>query len=205
MAEFVVDEGGGLFGAMAYARLHPNTINYLTNQASQTFTNLSNNAMHMFNTVSNVFKAFNYDEFIRTSRAAVRAIGNMWQHEGIMPIDTIGGLQHASLEMQRWLMAETTVRALYNDQRCDGYHETYIDRDPGCIGVNHYDYRRATNHLFMPVNETMVASSYMETLREGDRELHVTEQADIAIAWHHMRNTILNNQDDPTSRTNARL
>lgn len=205
MADFVIDESGGLFGAMAYARLHPNTINYLSNQVNQAFTNISANAMNMFNQASNYFRGFNYDEFMRTSRAAVRAIGNMWQHEDIMPIDTIGGLQHASLEMQRWLMAEPTVRAVYHDQRCDGYHETYIDMQPNAIGISHYDYRRATNHLFMPRGDTLVASSYMETIREGDRELHVTEQADIQIAWHHMRTAILNNQDDPTSRTNARL
>lgn len=205
MADFVIDETGGLFGAMAYARLHPNTINYLSNQVNQAFTNISANAMNMFNQASNYFRGFNYDEFMRTSRAAVRAIGNMWQHEGIMPISDIGGLQHASLEMQRWLMAEPTVRAVYHDQRCDGYHETYIDMQPNAIGINHYDYRRATNHLFMQRGDQMVASSYMETIRDGDRELHVTEQADIQIAWHYMRAAILNNQDDPTSRTNARL
>lgn len=205
MATFVVDESGGLFGAMAYARLHPNTINYLQQQTSQTMGNLTANAMNMFNNVSNVFKSFDYDSFIRTSRAAVRAIGNMWQHEGIMPIDTIGGLQQASLEMQRWLMAEPTLRAAFIDQRCDGYHETYIDKDPGVMGVNHYDYRRATNHVFMPVGNTMVASSYMEPIRDGDRELHVTEQADISIAWHYMREAMLANKDDPSSRTNSRL
>lgn len=205
MADFVIDDGGGLFSAMAYAQLHPNTINYLQNQLNNTFTNLSANAMQMFNHVGSVFKSFNYDDFIRTSRAAVRAIGNMWQHEGIAPLNNIGALQHASLEMQRWLMAEPMVRQMYHEQRCDGYHKTYVDNSPGVIGFMHYDYRRATNHLFMPVGETMQANSYMETLREGDRELHVTEQADISIAWGAMRKALFDNKDDPTSPDNARL
>lgn len=205
MAEFIVDNTGGLFNSMAYARLHPNTINYLTQQANHVWQNIGFNAMQIFNSASNVFKGFNYDDFIRTSRAAVRAIGNMWQHEGIMPIDTIGGLQHASIEMQRWLMAEPTVRAAFHGQRCDGYHQTYVDRDAGMIGQSHYDYRRATNHLYMPVNNQMVASSYMEVLREGDRELHVTEQADISIAWRAMAKFMTENKEDPTSRTNGML
>ncbi len=208
MVAFVYDDGA-VFDTMANCQLHPNSINYLQNQvnhfhnAMQTW---SSQAQHFFQNASSlIYKHFDYNDMIRKTRAAARKLSNLFNYEGIIPITDIGAMQHASYTMMRWIMANPVVRETWLDGRCEGYGDMYSNVNGNTNYAANYDYRRATNGVFIPQQQTMVANTYMEAMREGDRELHVTEQADIAIAWRTAEHFMSLGGDDPTSRSNSRL
>lgn len=208
MATFVYDTGG-LFDSSAFCQLHPNSIAYLNNQVagmSNSMAMLTDHARGFFTNLSQqIYKTFDESEMIRNARAAARMIGNAWQHDGIMPISDIGQLQHATPTMIRWVMANPVVRNTWLQGMCEGYGEAYLNTTGNTNGFDNYDYRRATNSVYMPIENAMMASTYIEAIKDGDRELHVMEQADISIAWNTAERFMKLGVDDPTSRTNSRL
>ena len=147
----------------------------------------------------------------RMLRAVSRSVRNFWQIDDIRVLTDIDQFQHAAPKMQRWIMAEPTVRTLYHKQRLDGYSESYVDIDPQGIGESHYDYRRAMDGIVV-VNEDAkgndpeyVADNYMDELLPEDADLTLEEQSDILLAWEHAKAHILRRKEDPTSRFNADL
>lgn len=201
------DGGGMMFDALAYGNQHASTQRFLMNQ----FENLS----HTLQSAGESFVAAAQDAYERISgsdamrmlRAAGRAVRSAWQMDEIRPLYTIGEFQHAPLTMQRWLMAEPTTRALYNKQKIDGYSDTYIDVDPGTLGENHYDYRRAMDGLVVVDEDTgdWHAMQYLDELRTDDVELELDQQVDIQQAWSYLRHHIRQKTDDPTSRYNSAM
>jgi hypothetical protein len=101
--------------------------------------------------------------------------------------------------MQRWIMAEPTVRELYHDQRCDGFSDTYVDMEPGKVGEEHYDWRRVMSGVVRYDDDTVVAKFYMDDLREGDRELDSWEKISIVGSWEVLKIAVSQMNEDPTS------
>ncbi len=90
---------------------------------------------------------------------------------------------------------------MYHEQRCDGYSESYVDRFPGQVGENHYDYRRVMHGMVQDDQEHDWKSTfYLDELFEGDRELNFDEQVDILNTWDVVRSYLSKGQDDPTSQ-----
>ena len=205
MAHFV--EGGtGLFNALVYGETHPGTQNFIEQQL--------HNASHILNEAGQRFMSgfqalhskVSGSEAARMARAAARTVRSIWQKDDIQELVDIGRLQHAPLKMQRWIMAEPTIRALYHQQRCDGYSDTYVDVAPGEIGDDHYDYRRATNGMVQEREDgSWFANCYYDELLPEDRELAIDEQVDIQTTWAAVVAAIRKGKEDPTSRYNADL
>lgn len=197
--------GGDVFDSLLYHGVDQGTVQFL-NTHNQGFNNLLNSAASsFFSYVSPVFERFNHSDAIRLAHAAMRKVSTAWQSDGIALLSQIGHFQHASLEMQRWIMAEPTTRALYHTQGCDGYSDTYVDKEPGLIAEQHYDYRRVMHGLYTERGDDYAAASYFEALRPNDRELMLVEQSDILETWGNLRHFIQKRGDDPTSKFNASL
>jgi hypothetical protein len=115
-------------------------------------------------------------------------------------------MQNASLTMQRWIMAEPTVRTLFHKQLCDGYSDTYVDMYPGRVGEDHYDYRRVMNGVVVPHEERGGdATTYMEDLIPDDVELDLNDQIDIISSWQFIQAKVAERNEDPTSKYNGTL
>ena len=131
--------GGDVFDSLLYHGVDQGTVQFL-NTHNQGFNNLLNSAASsFFSYVSPVFERFNHSDAIRLAHAAMRKVSTAWQSDGIALLSQIGHFQHASLEMQRWIMAEPTTRALYHAQGCDGYSDTYVDNDRELMLVEQSD------------------------------------------------------------------
>jgi hypothetical protein len=141
------------------------------------------------------------------ANAAKRAVSNVWQGNYVQYLNDIGQMQWASNTMQRWIMANPSIRQRYLDQTIEGYEGTYIGpENPEELGETHYDYRRVMNGVVEDSEEHgWTSTTYFEDLYEGDRELQLEEQVDILDTWSNILNMLRHGGEDPTSRWNSKL
>lgn len=138
----------------------------------------------------------------------VQALRNYVSHafdgNEIRPLYSLDDVQHAPPVMQRYIMADPMVREYYHQGRIEGYGDQYVDADPGCIGRDHYDYRRATDGLILENSETgkLESHTYIELLRGDDQHLTPMQKLSIALARQNAQDAILEG-DDPTSVWNS--
>jgi hypothetical protein len=117
----------------------------------------------------------------------------------------MGAMQQAPVVMQRWIMAEPTVRTLYHKQECDGFSDTYKDMSPGIVGEQHYDYRRVMDGVIQEDGDSWCAKFYMDDLVEGDTPLIFRDKMDILSTWERVTMYIAAGDEDPTSTTADKL
>lgn len=205
-----VDFGGvSDFDALMYGQKHQGTLNFLQNniqQLAQMSHTLTDAGRQFFAGAAQRFEELNSAEAMRLARAAVRRAGSVFQRDEIRSMWELPQIQNAPLTMQRWIMAEPTVRQMYQEQRCDGYSETYVDMHPGAIGADHYDYRRVTNGIIVDDEEHgWKATIYLDELIEGDRDLTLDEKVDILTTWDIVSSLMKEGSEDPTSSWGGKL
>lgn len=126
---------------------------------------------------------------MRLAQSAARKLKHGWDPESIRYLSTIGEIQFAPVKMQRYIMANPMIRVMYHQGKIDGYSDTYIDREPGVVGENHYDYRRVMDGVVVaeehedPDESTWSSTSYWNDLEDDDSELLPEEQFDILDSW----------------------
>lgn len=210
MAE-VVQGGSIAVNTMLFGAPDHNLQTYLSQQFNSSLNHLTDMGKRLYEESRQLFERYNGDNAIRYIKAVARASSALWQTDSIRPITTIGEMQFAPPTMQRWIMAEPTVRQMYHEQRLDGYSHYYVDMEPDRVGRDHYDYRRAMNGVIVmnesdnPDEPEWSATTYMDDLYEGDQDLTITEKADIQYTWESVRAMLKYGTEDPTSRFNASL
>lgn len=141
------------------------------------------------------------------AEALMRQTTHMFDPNAIRTLTDLASLQTAKPVMQRWIMAMPEVREMYHNNQIDGYSATYEDAQPGMVGVNHYDWRRATNAMVDLNEETgdWKSTTFVEQLVDQDRELSFHEKVDIKITWSAIMHQLQTQQYDPTSVWNNKL
>lgn len=205
----VIEGGDDVFNALVYGGpLHQSTATFLQQSASNFMSSLSTSAQAFFQAYSpaHIFKRYDENEALRLARAAFRKVNNLWNADIIEPIHDIGKFQNAGSIMQRWIMANPMARQLFHNQQCFGYDGTYFDLEPGLRGMDHYDYRRVVNGVFMDQpNGEFAANIFFEELRDGDASLRHLEQMDILETWGALESYMRKRSDDPTDPKNGSL
>jgi len=202
----LIEGGADAFNALIYPRPHANTMAFFNNQRGSLADIIAPQVQTFYNNVSAHFQRLDDSEALRLARAAMRAVDNIWNYDGVMRYDNIGQFQNASLEMQRWIMAEPLTRRLFIRGACEGFEGSYVDTEPGRIGDAHIDYRLVTNGVCITNNDgTMSATTWAQDLRPTDRELLWQEQVDVMATWRVQTLIMAAAGDDPTSRWNSSL
>lgn len=208
MAQFYTGDQD-VISSFAHGETHPGTARFLEEMISQPTHAIGEASQALMQQSSELYDRFMGSDAVRRIRAAGRQIASHWQRNEILPLDTVEQLQVAPLKMRRWLMAEPTVRALYQKRQCDGYSSTYVDAAPGFIGENHEDYQRVMDGIVVEGNDNSdhawVSTEYMYDLPEDENEFIFDQQFDIIRSWHSMAEAVMAKKDDPTSEWNAEL
>ena len=140
---------------------------------------------------------------VQYAKAYMRQSNNFFDPNAIIPIDSLEGLQQASVGMQRWIMAQPDIRTLYHQQLVDGYADTYVDMHPGVVGSEHYDYRRVLDGIITEGSEEdgydWVTTQYPDDLYKYDRELTIGEKTDILNIWDIVKLYSEARKEDPTN------
>ena len=208
MAQLITGDSD-TFNALAFGETHPGTQQFLSNQMEAPSSALNDYGRQFFEQTQALYHRLEQSNPARLIKAAKRAIGSIWQNNEIRYLSTIGEMQWAPLAMQRYIMAEPTVRQMYHEQRLEGYDGTYKDAYPEDIGESHYHYRRVMNGI-VDFNEgddepEWSATTYYDDLEEEDNELDLLEQDDILLSWQNVLDAIQRGNEDPTSRWAADL
>lgn len=208
----IFDGGIQTFDAMVYGMPHPGTITYLASQVHQPTTALTTSGQAFFQDAQEMFDRYNGSDALRLIAAVNRGDQSSWLKNNIRYMHTVDDLQQAPVAMQRWIMAEPTVRKMYLRNQIDGFSDSYVNLQGDGIGPNHYDWRRATDGL-IEIDETPYdegeygwhSTTYYEDLLPDDRDLTLQEQVDIRDTWGAIRKLIKSGERDPTSRYDTDL
>ena len=178
-----------LFGRTSAATqeyIHSNIQNYVS-QIGEGVSNIADSVMARYNEINNS-AVVNRIENMRNRLNA------MWQSDTIRHLHTLNDLQQAPIVMQRWIMAEPTIRASFNRDGCSRYDGKYIDVRPGGVGNTHYDYRRVMNGV---VDEGSYTNFYEPLIDPAD-VLTTFEKAAITATWNVINGMIDESNTDVT-------
>lgn len=141
----------------------------------------------------------------RKVEALRHKLNGMWEDDCIRPLHSVGAIQQAPDVMVRWIMANERLRGYYHDGRVEGYGERYIDREPGRIGNQQYDYRRVMDGgVVIDKNNRATYANYYEEHIDNDVVLNVIERNIMRVAYDIIDDSIEEgNQDDPSSGWNG--
>lgn len=203
MAHFV--EGGTMtFDALTYGGPHPGTLNFLSQQFQNVTPVLAAAGQQFVQQAADWFEQLNGSAALRAMKSAARAVKSLWQLDDVRPLLTVGQMQFAPPTMQRWIMAEPTIRTMYHKHMVDGYSDSYVDFHPGDVGEDHYDYRRVMDGVVQFAKDDNAAYvwkavEFLDELEDNDQPLTLEEQIDIQQTWEFMRAHLKRSKEDPTS------
>lgn len=199
------------FSALSFGVPHHGTVSYLTQRFHQAGEVLGQLGTDLYQRAADLYERYSSEDAIRLAQAALRRVQTAWQPDIVYSMCQIAQFQHAQPTMVRWLMANPTVRQMYHRNEVDGYSDFYVDAEPGAVGEDHYDYRRAMDGLVV-LNENPAddepewyADIYFDELLPDDGDLTIEDQSFIQNSWENLCSYLAEGEDDPTSRYNAKL
>lgn len=193
------------FDAMIYPQQHSNTTNFLRTQVSNLSNSLTDAGRMFMERSKQAFEFFNSNAAIDFARRVVASVKKPIQTDHVTRLWEPEALQQASLTMQRWIMANPTVREYYHAQKIDGYSDTYSDIHGKVSGEDHYDYRRVMDGMCIIEEDDFYFTEYVEPLIEGDRDLTFGEKVDIIHTWSALESLLALAEDDPTNPTGGTM
>lgn len=206
MINVITGVGNNAFDTLSYPTQNPANLQFIQTNLqnfSQTLNDVGRNFME---SARQVYDQINNSEAAHLARVAIRAARGMFSSNHIAPLMTLDELQAAQPTMQRWIMADVTIRELFQKQRCSGYADTYVDVHPGEIGESHYDWRRVMDGVGVIPDDDQPSyfKFYMDELLEGDRTLQACEKNDILDTWDVVKLFVAGGED-PTDPFGGKL
>lgn len=195
-----------VFDAAVYGTPHQGTVDYVKEQFSRGWDNLTDVGRSFFEEKRALVEAATSHDAFRKTEALARKFRHMWDTDDIKQLNTLSELQQAKPTMQRWLMADPVARDLRNRNLIDGYSNTYDDWSPKDTGENHYDFRRVTDGIFIEDEDgNGECVSYAESHVNDEDDLSFAQQGDINAGWNAQRELFKRRREDPTSPLNDRM
>lgn len=201
----IVDGGIDAFNGLVYGLHNDNDINYFRNNVTNIPQMVGAYGQMFKETTQNLFDRYHGSQAIQLAKLAIHHAAQIFRADDVRSLFDVVDFQTAGLVMQRWVMANPTVRAMYHAQQCDGYSDTYIDDHPGKIGDNHYDYRRVTNGIVQESGDNWFVNIFSEDLKEGDQELDIHKQASILSTYEILNMMFKRGYDDLTNPYGGKL
>ncbi len=187
------------FDSLVYSSPNQQTLNYLKNKASVISDTLTEQGRLFMQKAGNLLDHFSSNYYIDMARRVISDVKGNFESPHVIRLLDIESMRKASLVMQRWVMANPTVRQMYHSQRLDGYYDTYTDVHGKVSKDDHYDYRRVMDGVMQIDEDDWHSTIYIEPLLEGDRDLTHAEKMDILFTWNKMDMILAQMKDDPTS------
>lgn len=207
----VIPGGIAAFNGSMYGQHDQATLNFFQNQIKD-FSGLSG-SVYAERFARDLNHYYDQHYGLEAQRAALLAkeySDNINQVDLISWLQDLHQLQAANNTMQRYIMANPYVRNEWQNQRCDGYSNTYVDMHPGKIGDNHYDYVRAIEGIVMDTkdedgNDAWQYTYLCDPLQHGEAELTLRDQKNILNTWQIAELIMRKRKDDPTSQEGGQL
>lgn len=182
------------FNTFLYPQQNQNNMLYIMNQFSSVQPMLTDVGLQ-FMQKAKAEADMHYDpNAIQRAMLGLESLSVMERPDVVYYLGNTTDLRLAQPTMQRWLMAEPTIREKFNEQLVTGY-DNYFDAEPGAIGEHHYDYRRVMNGDFRIDGDEYLIREYHEELREDDYELSLRDRNLVKFSWESQAQHILARDD----------
>ena len=195
------------FNHLLFPEQSPANQHYIMQQLGRVSETISDVGKKFVEASRAIYEKVNDANAIRMAKAALRMAKGIFHPNEVIPLETLEDLQAAQPVMQRYIMAEPTLREVYHRQMCDGYSDTYTDLEPGVLGVDHYDYRRVMDGIIQDTEGDeegdWSVTNYLDELIAEDRELTFDEKTHILSTWDIVR-MFVQSGDDPTDIFNRK-
>jgi len=199
-------DGEDAWSVALYGAPSQDTISYLKTQYTNFAQPLNEFGRAFIDRSKQVFEYFSGSNAMAFARSVINSMGTDMVADEIIAFINVAQFQKAMPKMQRWIMAEPSIRTTYHMQQCDGYSRTYHDLEPGKVGEAHYDYRLVMDGI-VQFDESDRAhwKIYGDELKEGDTKLSLAEKTIILNTWDTARILHALADDDLTSESGGKL
>ena len=184
---------------LLYPEQNPINQSYIYNQIASVSNTLNDIGQNFLAASKDIYARINDADLVKKAKATIKMALGITQINEFSYYHTLERVQQATPFMQNYIMANPTVRELYNQQMCDGYSDTYVDIDKGRIADTHYHYRRVMDGVIQDQEVdgeyNWSAKLYLEDLLPGDRELEIDEKSKVLAKWEIVNMLIKDGQD----------
>jgi hypothetical protein len=192
------------FDLLLYGDTNPQNDYYIQNNLQSFGNTLTDLGKQFMESSKEIYDRINSSSALRMARAAIRSVAGMFNPNTILQIESLEQLRCASPLMQRYIMAEPTLRAAYQRQLVDGYSDTYYDPDPEGIKDTHYYYRMVMDGVGQEIigedgESEFIYKFYGHELREDDKELTPDQKFSVLHTWEYIKNCMAH-REDPTNK-----
>lgn len=150
--------------------------------------------------------SYNYvnDSLVKTGiLSSLRSTGVAVTDDFFAVLTTVEDFRTANTTMQRWIMAQPTIRQHYLDQNADGYSDTYQNVFGKEVGEDDYNYRMVMSGVVVDTDEHTSYSMYHDSPYPGDRRLTYEEKMTVLSTWDHLQAIMDSSVIDFTHQTNS--
>lgn len=208
MAHYV-PAGSDLIDIMGGGMINHETQSWLHQESQNTYQSLAGVSRQFFDTAKEAYKVVTQSQAAHLLRNIVGKTKSLMSGNDIYPIHDVADFQTATPYMQRWVMAEPTVRQRYLDQTLDGYSETYQNMHGDTVGESHYDYRRVMSGVVVTNDpdstHDYTIRHYSDMMHAGEEDLTTFQKVDILRTWDRVKDLLQEEGEDPTSTWGSML
>ena len=177
-------------------------------QKEKFMDNLFPDSVAFFTKILALQKQMAKNRAIQIAKGAFRKARSLWQDDDIRELKSIGEFQNAPDRMKRFVMAEPTIRALWQRQLCDGYND-FCEYNRDQSGDDLKEYRLVMNGMVITDNEELdheyvIYDNPLDQMDKADI-ITTTEQHEIFDSWRNLRTILAKGEEDPTSESNGWL
>ena len=174
-------------------------------QKDNFMSNMLPDSVAFFTKVLQLQKQIAKNRAIQIAKGAFRKVRSLWNENDIRELTTIGDFQNPPEKMKRYIMAEPTVRALWQKQLCDGYDD-YCENNRDKSGEELVEYRNVMNGMILTEDDEYdhTFTIYDDPIDnyEPENKISTAEQFEIFNTWQNLRTLIAKGEEDPTSGSN---
>lgn len=193
-----------------YGKQHAGTLDYLKERAQAVTEWVSTGASRFATRVKEMYEEMEFGDTWAQAKAARRRFGMVDKMQDIRYLNGVTEIQQAPYRMRPYIMAHPGLRRLFHQQMCDGYSDTYVDRDPGMVGEDHLSWRNLHHGLVQEVvdeetGETDLKVSYFFDDVQPDEELTLDDVDDILSTHDWITWAIKERVFDPSNDEGGRF
>lgn len=190
--------GVDLLDICAGGHLDNTTQSWLGERSDALRATISGAAASFFQQASTLYTMISTSDAVQALRNLTVKADNAWQSNAIVELCNIEQLQTAGPVMQRWIMAEPSIRKMYLNGEVSGYAETYENLHGNGLAAQHYDWRQVMSGIATITDDHFSYTTYVEDTGE-DNPLSLYEKVDILRTWQQVQTALSEGEQDPTS------
>jgi hypothetical protein len=191
--------GNDLIDALGGGMVDEQTKDWIAQRGDGFYSALGERAQQFFSQAKQIHQTISESQAMQMLRNAKSKLDSLWVSNQIQALYDMAQFQTASLTMQRWVMAEETLRRKYLHQEVDGYSDSYKNLQGNAVGEAQYDWRRVMDGVGRLEGDDYILKRYQDYLPEGERELTSFEKLDVLDSWARVRHILEEGGEDPTS------